>query len=73
MSLFTHKTIYCSYRNLARVSEKFLTKTVEADIHCDDKFCYYIRAGKRGIFAIRVVDWSIWKPGEFAILKKWRS
>lgn len=67
-----HKLIICSYRNLTKVQEKFPTKKVIADMHCDDKFAAYIRKYPRGIFSIKISDWSIWKPGDFPYFKKWR-
>lgn len=70
--MMEHKLIVCSYKNLKRVTEKFPNKKVVADPHCDDKFAAYIRKYPRGIFNIKVDDWSIWKPDEFPYFIKWR-
>jgi len=67
-----HKLIICSPKNFKLVSERFKTKKVVFDSHCCDKFCTYIRKYPRGVFNIKVEDWSIWKPVEFPYFKKWR-
>lgn len=41
------------------------------DMHCDDEFATYIRKYPRGIFNIRIDDWSIWVPHEYPYFKKW--
>jgi hypothetical protein len=71
--MIKHKLIICSYKNLERVSNKFKTKKVVADIHCDDKFAAYIRKCPRGIFNIKIDDWSIWIPEVYPYFKKWRK
>jgi hypothetical protein len=70
--IFEHKLIICSPKNFERVSNKFKTKKFVVDIHCEDEFAAYIRKYPRGIFNIKVEDWSIWKPAEFPYFKKWR-
>jgi hypothetical protein len=67
-----HKLIICSYKNFERVKAKFPNKTVVADKHCDNKFAAYIRKYPRGIFNIKVDDWSIWKPAKFPYFIIWR-
>lgn len=67
-----HKLIICSYKNFERVQAKFKNKIVIANSYCDDKFAYYIRKYPRGIFNIKVEDWSIWKPAQFPYFYKWR-
>lgn len=69
--LIKHKIIICSFKNYELVKNKFKTKKVFADMHCDDKFAIYIRKYPRGVFNIKVSDWSIWVPSEFPYFKKW--
>jgi hypothetical protein len=70
--MLEHKLIICSPYNFETVSEKFPSKKVIADIHCDNTFAIYIRKYPKGIFNIRVSDWTIWKPFSFPYFKKWK-
>lgn len=70
---FPHKLIICSHKNFKKVSERFKTKKVIADIYCDDKFATYIRKYPRGVFNIKVDDWSVWVPSEFPYFEKLRK
>lgn len=63
--IFNHKTIYCSYANFEKVKKKFPNKTVVPTQYCCEKFCTYIKKYPRGVFNIKIEDWSIWTPAEF--------
>lgn len=72
--MLEHKLIICSPKNLKKVTSKFPTKKVVADIYCDDEFAVYVRKYPRGVFNIKIDDWSIWVPllSEFPYFKKRR-
>lgn len=72
MKILEHKLIICSYKNLSIVTTKFPNKKVVADIHCGDIFCTYIRKYPKGVFNIKVKDWSIWVPHEFPYFRRWK-
>ena len=71
--MLEHKLIICSFRNFEKVKKKFPNKKVIADKHCNDIFITYVRKYPRGIFNIRVEDWSIWIPSEFPYFVKWKT
>lgn len=66
------KEIVCSPKNAAFVLGRYAPKRlVEVSSYCEDHFFYVLRLNKKGVFAVKLADMSVWVPDEPPYFKRW--
>lgn len=70
--MIPHKLIICAPKNANELQKRYPNKTVVSEIYAKNDQFIFARKYPKGVFMVKMNDWSVWLPAEFPYFRKYR-